>query len=121
MSTAAAVAGQANVVTQPIGGQDRAFVLPPHISIGAGAAQVRSVQWTNGTSAKARFWFPNGDEVFVPPAGEDFSKPIEIAAGGRLTLQVKAAPNPGSYHYHIHCDAVKDCALGNSEPRVTVP
>ena len=123
MSTAAAVAfpGQANVVKQTVGGQDRAFVLPPQISIGGGAAQVRSVQWINGTGAKARFWFPNGDEVFVPPAGGDFSKPIEILAGGLLTLQVKTPPNPGNYHYHVYCEAVKDCALGDSEPRVTVP
>lgn len=122
MSTgaAAAVPSQANVVKQTIGGQDRAFVIPPQISIGSGAAQVRSVQWRNGTGAKARLWFPNGDQVFEAPTGVDFSNPIEIPAGG-LTLQVKTAPNPGHYHYHLYCEAVKDCAQGNSEPRVHVP
>jgi len=117
-------AGQVNVDKQTIGGQARVFVDVPHISIGEGAAQVKSVKWVNNTKGLAMLWFPNGDLIFdgttSVPSVPSFLDPIEIPAGGR-TLQVKSAPNPGHYHYHVYCEAVKDCAEGKSEPRVSVP
>ena len=120
-STGTVVAGpvQVNVVKQAIDRHDRGFVVPPQVGIGIGPTKVPSVRWINGTGARARLWFPNGDEVFDPPPG-GFSNPIDIPPGG-LTLQVKAAPNPGNYHYHVYCEAVKDCAQGHSEPRLDVP
>ncbi len=111
---------QVDVVTQGIGGSTRAFVVPPHINIGQGPTQVPSVRWTNRTDAPARLWFPNGDELFdPPPAG--FANPIGIPAGGELILNVRKGPNPDTYHYHIYCEAVWDCAQGNSEPDVSCP
>jgi hypothetical protein len=109
---------QVNVVKQNIGGQDRAFVVPPGIHIGIGASKVPSIQLTNSTGAPVRVWFPNGGQLFDAPL--DFSNPLDVPAGG-LTLHVKSSPNPGDYHYHVYCEAVKDCAQGNSEPKVGCP
>jgi len=117
-------AGQVNVDKQTIGGQDRVFVDVPHISIGDGAARVKSVKWVNNTKDLAVLWFPNGDLIFdgttSVPRVSSFLDPIKIPAEG-LTLQVKSVPKFGHYHYHVYCEAVKDCAEGKSEPRVSVP
>jgi hypothetical protein len=120
MGTGTATVGpiQVNIVKHAVSGKDRGFVVPPHVAMGTGTAKVPSVRWINGTGGSARLWFPNGDEVFQPPAG-GFSNPIEIPPGG-LTLQVKASPNAGDYHYHVYCDSLKECAQGNSEPRISV-
>jgi hypothetical protein len=121
MATGTAAVGrvQVNIVKQAISGKDKGFVAPPHVDIGMGTAKVTSVRWINGTGGRARLWFPNGDEVFDPPSA-GFSNPIEIPPGG-LTLQVKAPPISGDYHYHVYCDSLKECASGNSEPRLSVP
>jgi len=109
-----------NVVKQAIGGQDRAFVAPPQVDIGSGAAKVKSVRWTNATDDTAWFWFPNGHKVFE--GGEEyFSKLIEIPKHEALPLDVLESPKKGDYHYHVYCKAVEDCAHGNSEPGVHVP
>jgi hypothetical protein len=110
---------QVNVLKQNIGGQDRAFVVQPKVSIGTGATQAPAVRWINSTGAPAKLWFPNGDQLFVTPPG-GFSNPIDIPAGG-LTLEVKNRPNFGDYHYHVYSEAVGDCALGDSEPRLSCP
>ena len=111
---------QVNIIKQNIGGQDRAFVLPPEIHVGIGATKVPSVQLRNGTGGRVWLWFPNGENVFDPPAA-GFSNPTQIQDGGVLTLNVTARPNPGGYHYHLYCEAVDDCAQGNSEPKVGCP
>ncbi len=111
-----------NVVKQTVAGRDRAFVIPPQFGIGSGAAKAPSVQLRNSTGAGAKLWFPNGGHVFDLPTGvTTFSNPIEIPAGGLLTLPVKSAPTNGIYHYHVYCEAIHSCAQGNSEPVVTVP
>ena len=100
-------------------GVDRAFIDQPHVRIGIETTKVPSVHWTNATGGGARLWFPNGGEVFDPPPG-GFLNPIDIPPDG-LTLKVKAVPAIGDYHYHVYCDSLKDCAQGNSEPRLSVP
>jgi hypothetical protein len=104
-----------------IGGHGRAFVTPPQISIGEGRTRLAFLTLRNGTSKKAWFWFPSGDRVCIPPEGKDFLSPIDIAAGGFLKLVVRKKPKHGNYHYHLYCEAVHDCAQGNSEPRISVP
>ena len=102
---------------------------PIHIGGPGGPPPVNEVKLTNNTGATATLWFPNADKVFNPstssvsgqPVGVNFSQLIPIPAAGVATLKVNSAPSPGSYHYHIYCDAVKDCAIGNSEPQVDVP
>ena len=75
---ATAGAGEADIVLQPTGGQ--ALVLPPQISLGIGAAQLRSVTWRNGTPDKFWLWFPHGDDIF-DGSHDDFLKPTKIKAG----------------------------------------
>jgi hypothetical protein len=110
------------ILEETIGYKLSAFVDTPIVKIGSGSSRLQQVQWINGTHGKATLWFPNGAEVFdeTMSPGRDFSKLIDIPAGG-LTLTVKASPAQDDYHYHIYCEVTKDCARGNSEPQVTCP
>lgn len=116
---------EVNIAIQRMGNHPRAFAVPPLRSIGSS----KSITWRNGTGAKARFWFPNGDQVFDLPSiapgviVTTLADPIDIPAGGSLILPVKTKTRPtdGTYHYHVYCEAVKDCAQGNSEPVITHP
>lgn len=107
-----------NIVKQDIADRPRAFVVPPQLGIGK-PARVSQVRWTNGTGRRAWLWFPNGDRVFTPREG-GYLNPIEIPSDG-LNLDVQTDPLEGAYHYHVYCEAVHDCAQGNSEPRLSVP
>lgn len=110
---------QVNIVLQNIAGEERAFVVPSPVHLGSGAPGTPSITLTNQTGQPARLWFPNGDQLFNAPAGY-FSNPIDIPAGG-LTLNLKANLLPSDYHYHVYCEAVGDCAQGDSEPRAICP
>jgi hypothetical protein len=112
-----------NIEIHAIGDEDRAFVVPPSIEIGEGTKKVPSVQWRNATGQDAKFWFPNGEAVFSPPNDqkEGFANPIPIRSGEVLTLYVKPETKYGLYHYHVYCEATKNCAQGNSEPTVDCP
>ena len=111
-------AAEVNIGKEVIGTTLRAFVDTPVLHIDSGPSQMRSVTWTNGTGAPATLWFPNGAQLFSD--GVDFSNPIDIPAGG-LTLNFRPGLPAFDHHYHIYCEAVGDCAQGNSEPRVSCP
>ena len=48
----------------PVGGKNRAFVLPPYFHVGKGDTKVPSVQWENQTTKEVKLWFPNGWKLF---------------------------------------------------------
>jgi hypothetical protein len=101
-----------------MGRQPRAFVISPQIRIGM-PPTVSKVIWKNDTREDARLWFPNGGRVFKDQL--DYKNPLPIKPGGSKELEVKPNPELGDYHYHVYCEAVQDCAQGNSEPRLSVP
>jgi hypothetical protein len=106
-----------NILKTNIANQPRTFVSEPHIGVGKPSV-VSQVKWTNGTGGRAWLWFPNGDRIFS--SSNNYLNPIEIPSSG-LSLDVKADPVEGAYHYHIYCETVHDCAQGNSEPTLSVP
>jgi hypothetical protein len=106
------------VLTQTIGhGRPRAFVDVPRVEIGH--PPLSAVKWTNRTGDKVSFWFPNGDHVFKPPK-HGFKNPISIDRGESLELKVQDKPESGTYHYHVYCEELHECAHGNSEPEIVV-
>jgi hypothetical protein len=102
-------------------GKERAFVTPSLTQIGKDVTKAPSVQWQNDTGSRATLWFPNGADLFVPPEKGGFENPIVIEVGAVLTLYVKEKPTEGHYHYHLSSEATRDCALGDSEPRMSCP
>ena len=86
-------------------GKERAFVTPSLTQIGKDATKAPSVQWQNDTGSRARLWFPNGADLFVPP-DSGFENPLAVDAGAVLTLYVKEKPAEGHYHYHLYCDCL---------------
>lgn len=112
-----------NIEKHTVHAIDRAFVVPPIHRIGNVPGVV--VTWQNTTNAKARLWFPNGDQVFDPnPAAGilNFSNPIDIPARSSLALTIKnPPPADGFYKYSVYSEEVKDHAQGNSEPVLSVP
>src|SRR5579864_9419043 len=77
----------------------RIFVNPPVFHVGSGKSMRKTVEWVNETGADVSLWFPNGEQVFVPPTGVEtgFTNPFVIGSKKRLTLHVRGDCKDGRY------------------------
>jgi hypothetical protein len=103
-------------------GGPRLFVIPGVVHIGSGKSRRESVEWVNQTGAELLMWFPNGEQVFEPPAREQsFAGPLAIPLKEPLILKVSPKCKDGRYRYVVYCPDLLEYAEGNSAPEVACP